>query len=95
MCTIPYARSLGSVYGTGNRIMYSNSFWLYPWMLGTDNERFIANTPAITTFHMVEEFHGQSSPELAVMELSNIDEPLMRALVLRWNRHYLGRRQRW
>jgi hypothetical protein len=27
MCVVPYARSLSLVYGTGNHIMYSNSFY--------------------------------------------------------------------
>lgn len=95
MCVIPYARSLNLVYRTGYRITYSNSFWLYPWMLDRYNEHLIARTPAFLGFHTVEEFHGQSSPELSVMELEDLDEVLFEELLSRWKRHFLGKRQRW
>ena len=95
LSVIPYARSLGIVYGNGHHISYSNSFWLYPWMLGQDNEHIVALTPAIQSIHVVEKFHGQSSPELSIMKLTDLDEPLFEALLRRWKRHYLGKRQRW
>jgi hypothetical protein len=95
MCVIPYARSMNLVYNSSNRIVYSNSFWLYPWMLGKDNKHLVALTPAIAAHHVVEAFHGQSSPELPHMELTDLDEPLFDALLVRWKRHFLGTRQRW
>lgn len=95
LCVIPHCRSLAAVYRNPHRISYSNSFSFYPWMLGTDNEHLVASTPAMTALHVVEEFHGQSSPELPVMQLSEVDEPLFEALLRRWKRHYLGKRQRW
>jgi hypothetical protein len=96
MCVIPYARSLNLVYSTSNRIVYSNSFWLYPWMLGVDTGDLIATTPAFTGWHVVEKFRGQSSPELSIMELRerDIDKPLLKELLRRWKRHYVGKRQR-
>jgi hypothetical protein len=95
MSVVPYARSLNLVYRTGNRIMYSNSFWLYPWTLSRDNQHLIASTPALTALHVVEQFHGQSSPELSEKKLTDVDEHLFEALILRWKRHFLGTRQRW
>jgi len=95
LSVIPYARSLGLVYRNGHRISYSNSFWLYPWMLGSDNEHIVASTPAIQSFHVVEKFHGQSSPELSIMKLTDVDEPLFEALLRRWKRYYLGKSRRW
>lgn len=77
------------------RISYSNSFWLYPWMLSRDNKNIVASTPAVQDIHMVEQFHGQSSPELSIMKLTDLDEPLFQALLRCWKRHYLGNRQRW
>jgi hypothetical protein len=95
LSVVPYARSLAAVHGNPHHISYSNSFWLYPWMLGKDNERIVASTPAVTSFHIVDQFHGQSSPELSVMKLADIDQPLFEALLIRWQRHYLGKRRRW
>ena len=92
---IPYCRSLAAVYSNPGRISYANSFSFYPWMLGTNNENLVALTPAMQALHIVEEFHGQSAPELLKMQLSELDEPLFDALIRRWKRHYLGKRQRW
>ena len=94
---IPHSRSLNTVYKTTNRIVYSNSFGLYPWMLSTKNDALVASTPAFKGFHVVEQFHGQSSPELPVMcvEDRDVDIALLDALVSRWKRHYLGHRPRW
>jgi hypothetical protein len=95
LCVIPYCRSLAVVYRNPHHISYSNSFSFYPWMLGTDNEHLIATTPAMTALHVVEEFHGQSAPELPSLQLSELDEPLFNALLRRWKRYYLGKGQRW
>ena len=40
-------------------------------------------------------FHGQASPEVPIMQLDDLDEPLFQALLDRWKRHHLGKRQRW
>jgi hypothetical protein len=93
LCVVPYARSNGLVYGRSDRINYSNSFWLHPWMI--DNGTLAANTPAFMGVHVVGQFHGQSSPELPLMQLDELDKPLFAALLVRWRRHYLGKRQRW
>lgn len=94
--TVPYGRAMASNFPNGGqRISYSNSFWLYPWMVGTDNEHLVLNTPAMNAFHMVEEFHGQSSPEMPEKSLKDVDEPLFEALLVRWKRFYLGKRPHW
>jgi hypothetical protein len=93
LSVVPHARSKGLVYGGADRISYANSFWLHPWMVESD--KLIAQTPAFSGFHVVLEFHGQSSPELPLMQLDELDEPLFAALLARWKRHYLGKRQRW
>jgi hypothetical protein len=66
-------------------------------MLDKNGEYLVALTPAIQALHVVEEFHGQSSPELSPMELTkeDIDEQLFQSLISRWKRHHLGKRQRW
>jgi hypothetical protein len=95
MSVIPYARAYALVYKNAHRISYSNSFWLHPWMVAKDDNGLAASTPAFAGFHLVEEFHGQSSPEVPVMQLDELDAPLFEALLRRWKRHYLGKRQRW
>ncbi len=95
LSTIPYARSIAAISTNPRHIFYSNSFAFYPWTLHPGYERLVLSTPAVTDVREVGEFHGQSSAELPVMELSQLDEPLYKALLGRWKGHYLGRRQRW
>jgi hypothetical protein len=92
LSVVPHARSNGLVYGGTDRINYANSFWLHPWMVESD--RLVASTPAFSGFHVVQDFHGQSSPELPLMQLCELDEPLFAALLARWKRHYFRKRQR-
>ena len=94
---IPYSRSLNTVYKTTNRVVYTDSFGLYPWMLSKDNRALIASTPAFGGFHDVKQFRGQSSPELPVMRIEDrdVDTTILDALNLRWKSHYFGRRRRW
>jgi hypothetical protein len=63
-------------------------------MLGRDNEHLVASTPAFHGGHIVDQFCGQCAPDLPVMEVSEIDQPLFRALLIRWKRYYLGKRRR-
>jgi hypothetical protein len=95
MSVVPLSRAMNTVYPNSNRIVYSDSFWIYPWTLNTDLRRLVATTPAFTGFHVVEQFHGQSSPELPHMTISKLDTQLLEKLLERWKRHYLGRRSRW
>jgi hypothetical protein len=94
---IPCSRSLNTVYKTTNRIVYADSFALYPWMLSKDNDALVLSTPALGGFHDVKQFHGQSSPELPVMRIEerDVDTTILDALVSRWKRHYFGSRRRW
>jgi hypothetical protein len=95
LSVVPYARALATVYGNRavRRISYSNSFWLYPWMLAQDNEHLIASTPAFHGMHIVDEFQGQAIPELPILEIREIDEPLLQVLLRRWKRYYLASRK--
>jgi hypothetical protein len=97
LSVVPYSRALGTVYGNhaADRISYSNSFLLYPWTFSADYQHIVANTPGFKGVHLTSEFHGQSSPEIPPLELDAIDMPLLRSLLRRWERHYLGKRARW
>lgn len=92
---IPISRALNTVYRNGDRITFSNSFWLYPWMLNTQTQHLTTSTPALAAFHVVEQFLGQSTPELSVVDVRDLDEPLFDVLMSRWHRFYLGKRPRW
>jgi hypothetical protein len=92
---IPYCRSLNTVHRATNGIAYSNTFWIYPWTLSKDNEWLTTSTPAFSGIHDVEAFRGQSSPELPVMEIDDLDSPLLEALVACWKRHYFRKGRRW
>ena len=96
MCAVPYGRAMASLYPNGGRrLSYANSFWLYPWMLGKDQEYLYSTTPAMQGGHVVDQFHGQSSPELPEKDLRDVDKPLFEALSPVWKRHYLGKRRVW
>jgi len=94
---VPYSRAQTIVYRTGNRVCYSASFWLYPWMIGDERGHMTMHTPAMAAFHVVEEFGGQSMPEVPHMQLDSrdVDQVLFDALMKRWRRHYIGNRQTW
>src|SRR5260221_3324315 len=95
MSVIPHCRSINTVYGTTGRIVYSNTFWIFPWTLSTDNQYLVMSSPALGGLHVVEEFTGQSTPEMPIVRLKDIDDALFEALFARWKRHYLGKRKRW
>ena len=92
---IPYSRALNTVHNNSNRIAYANTFWIYPWTLNRTGDSIVLSTPALTAFHAVEVFKGQSSPELSIMEIRDLDEALFCALVKRWKQSYLGSRRIW
>jgi hypothetical protein len=109
LCVVPYIRALtidsqiGPQFGnldpfwcpSENAIIYSNSFWLYPWTLSEDNEHLTTSTPALLSLHDVKYFHGQSSPKLGVESVDELDEPLLEALLQRWQQRYLTKRPHW
>lgn len=59
-------------------------------MLDRHYEDMIGSTPAILGTHEVARFKGQSSPALFRTQLScsDIDQPLLAALMTRWRRRY-------
>ncbi|MCH8952384.1 MAG: hypothetical protein IID49_09710, partial [Proteobacteria bacterium] len=95
--TVAYNRALELRHPHGLRINFSNSFWFYPWMLDKQNEDLTCRTFAMLGTHEVSAFKGQSSPEIPQKTLSSsdIDQPLLDALISRWQRRYTGRRISW
>lgn len=77
-------------HGAQHRIMYSDAFEFYPWMLDRDYEYLISLTPAQMALHGVEEFRGQSSAGLPLQNLAlhDVDRPLLSAMLDVWRVAY-------
>ena len=82
-------------YGTQHRIIYSDAFEFYPWMLDRNHERLISLTPAQMAWHTVDEFHGQSTAGVPLQNLAmhELDRPLLEALLEAWKLAYGRSRQ--
>ena len=89
--TVPLARSL-SVYYDNNpgRVIYSNYFWAFPWMVDQRYTSVVANMPAMWAAHGARNLRGHSSPDLLRTELHrrDFDEPLLQELLRRWAARY-------
>jgi hypothetical protein len=97
LSTVPYSRSISLKYNRPNQLCFSNTFAIYPWMVDKKFEDLISITPAIRAMHLVEEFGGQSSPELPVISVTegDIDSSLLKILLDRWVKRYSGQNADW
>ncbi|ABE64531.1 hypothetical protein Nham_3827 [Nitrobacter hamburgensis X14] len=97
LSTITHGRSLELRYPRGHRVLFGEAFAIYPWMLDRHYKDVIGSTPAILGTHLVSSFRGQSSPALFRTSLaaSDIDEPLLAALLARWRRRYEAEEPAW
>ncbi len=95
--TIARCRALQLIHQSASGTIWSNTFDIYPWMVGRDHEHLLGSTPAHIGFHEVKAFHGQSSPDVPYTNLNawELDIPLTAELILRWRRRYLGRKKDW
>ncbi len=96
--TVLLARSLCNINGNIlDRVTYSNSFWVYPWMISKDYESITTHTPAMLALHDVKQFRGHSSPELSRTKLCrrHFDEPLLQELIRRWIARYKTNSPKW
>jgi hypothetical protein len=97
IATIPRARALVLKYERHHQLTYSDTFSLYPWTLDKNYKYLMSHTPSGLSMHVVEEFRGQSSPEIPTRSLqtNGLDRPLMLALLKRWQICYSERSVRW
>jgi hypothetical protein len=97
MSIIPLGRSRSINTPTFPRVVFSNSFDFYPWMIGNDFETLVASTPAIGSLHTVSAFHGQTAPEINAQKLgeADIDWQLFKALLIRWQDYCLSKHPEW
>jgi addiction module HigA family antidote len=87
LSVVPYARALRLRFDRAHALAFTNIFQFYPWMLDKQYEEMISVNPAQMSFHLLEEFNGQSFPEqsqTSIME-RNIDVPLAEELLSRWS----------
>lgn len=94
---VAYNRALELRHPRGFRVLFGETFAIYPWMLDKHYEDLIGSTPAILGTHEVAKFKGQSSPSVFRMSLDagGIDQPLLTALLERWRRRYEAAEPDW
>ena len=95
---IPLERSLQVIYDNQiGRVIFSSFLWAYPWVMARDYKRLVMSTPAVLASHDLENFAGQSSPELSrvVLRRRSFDEPLLQELLYRWKTRYETSDPKW
>ena len=94
---VTYSRALELRHPRGHRVLFGEAFAIYPWMLDRHYKDVIGSTPAILGTHELSRFKGQSSPALFRTSLgeSDIDQPLLAALMARWRRRYEAAEPAW
>lgn len=94
---VAHGRASELIHPRGLRVLFGEAFAIYPWMLDRHYEDVIGSTPAILGTHEVASFKGQSSPTLFRTSLaeSEIDQPLLAALMKRWRRRYEAAEPAW
>jgi hypothetical protein len=97
LSTVLYRRSISLKYNRPNQLCFSNTFAIYPWMMDNKFEDLISFTPAVSAIHVVEEFGGQSSPEIPVTPATegDFDKSLLMILLGRWTKRYSGQTVDW
>ncbi len=97
LAVVPYARSQRLIYSRPQALVFSNVFSFYPWMLDNRFEELVCFTPAMIGTHLLGEFGGQNSPEQppATVMASDIDGPLIRALISEWIQRFSEGNDEW
>jgi hypothetical protein len=97
LSAVTHGRALALRYPSGHRLLFGEAFAIYPWMLDRHYEDVVGSTPAILGTHELIRFKGQSSPALFRTSLgeSDIDQPLLAALIARWRRRYESAAPAW
>ena len=74
----------------GLRVLFGDAFAIYPWMVDKRYEGLIGSTPDFLGYHEVTMFKGQSSASVdrKSLDTSDVDRPLLPALLDRWRSRY-------
>jgi hypothetical protein len=95
-CCVPYARA--EVLKAGRSFLdakFSNAFAFYPWMVGRDFEGLVATTPAMGGYNDDRKFTGRTSPEIGHSTVMQLDEPLLKTLIDRWEIRFDAKEPEW
>jgi hypothetical protein len=86
MSVIPQSWTRAMRYDKPGNVRYSDYFTFYPWMIDKNYDRVVTQTINMVGLHEIRQLRGQSSPGLSptVLDDEPIDEPLLKALLLRW-----------
>lgn len=97
LAVVTHNRSLELRHPRGHRVLFGEAFAIYPWMLDRQYKDVIGCTPAMRGEHELSRFKGQSSPALFRTSLgeSDIDQPLLSALMVRWRQRYEAAEPAW
>ncbi|RST86394.1 hypothetical protein EJC49_10420 [Aquibium carbonis] len=97
LSAVTHGRAQELRHPRGHRVLFGEAFAIYPWMLDRHYEDVIGSTPAILGTHELSRFKGQSSPALFRTSLgkTDIDQPLLAALMARWRRRYEAAEPAW
>ena len=97
MCVVPLSRARSAEWGRSFATYYADWFEFYPWMVNTQHQHIVCNTPALGGLEQVTDFHGQSIPSLSPVTLDerDFDMVLMKLLMSRWRNHYGRKSKKW
>lgn len=97
LSVIPQSRAVALTRPNIQRMNFANTFWLYPWTFNRAYHDLVTATPALLGVHEIRQCSGQATPELAPARLmsSDIDKPLLDALLTRWTQRYMRKRTQW
>jgi hypothetical protein len=97
MSTIPYKRAqlLAREMRGGGGPFFADSFDFHPWMLDRHYKRIVLMSPALQSVHGITKFVGQSSPGVPRCQVWHLDQPLLDALIERWERRYATDKPSW
>ena len=81
----------------GRRVLFGDAFAIYPWMVDKRYEGLIGRTPDFLGYHEVAMFKGQSSASVSrkSLDTSDVDRPLLPALLDRWRSRYEAVKPAW
>jgi hypothetical protein len=89
MSAIPYKRALAILSPrTTLEPFFANCYDFYPWMLDRHYEYVMAQTPAMSALDQLDDFRGQTSPDVPHRSLDQIDQPLLARLLELWESRY-------
>lgn len=93
---VPYARASVIIYRrSALDPVFSNAFAFYPWMMDSQDKGMIAATPAMLARDELSRFAGRTMPEIGYYPVMEADDPLLGALIDRWETRFDGTSPSW